>query len=448
MYRKRWLILLCALLNNGCLWLGSEYRKPHVNTPQKWPHKYSIQTEQAAYLPDLHWWKQFNSKELNASIQKALQNNHQIHLAMANIESAQGQLQQIQLSWLPNLTGLAGYTQFPVLGNPGTTAIAYPAYIINIFQQYKQQKSAQAILEASIYAQYSARLVVIAQTAASFFTLVAQNEALHLYNKLLKDYRTYLKLTQSQYRSGLISLDNITQIKSHIQRIEAQIKVVQHNIVVTKNALHFLFNENPGDVETKTLFENIDSNQLIPGNLPASVLRVRPDIHEAEALLKAAHADVGAITANLLPGINLGAYLGEGSNVDGAIKLGQAYLNGPIIDLPLFAQVDVSKARYKAIYIKYITTIRKALRDVANDLSAYSTSSQQLNNNLSALSDEKQQCHLAEVRYRHGIDDYLNLIKCQILLDEFKLVINQNKLEKLLSIVTLYQDLGGGYRGH
>ncbi|WBV70808.1 TolC family protein [Legionella pneumophila] len=119
MYRKRWLILLCALLNNGCLWLGSEYRKPHVNTPQKWPHKYSIQTEKSAYLPDLHWWKQFNSKELNASIQKALQNNHQIHLAMANIESAQGQLQQVQLSWLPNLTGLAGYTQFPVLGNPG-----------------------------------------------------------------------------------------------------------------------------------------------------------------------------------------------------------------------------------------------------------------------------------------------------------------------------------------
>lgn len=166
---------------------------------------------------------------------------------MVNIESAQGQLQQVQLSWLPNLTGLAGYTQFPVLGNPGTTAIAYPAYIIN---------------------------------------------------------------------------------------------------------------------------------------------------------------------------------------------------------LPLFAQDDVSKAQYKAIYIKYITTIRKALRDVANDLSAYSTSSQQLNNNLSALSDEKQQCHLAEVRYLHGIDGYLNLIKCQILLDEFKLVINQNKLEKLLSIVTLYQDLGGGYRGH
>ncbi|HAU1636796.1 TPA: efflux transporter outer membrane subunit [Legionella pneumophila] len=448
MFRKRWLILLCVLLNNGCFLLGPEYRKPPVNVPQKWPHNYSIQTKQTAYLPDLYWWEQFNSQELNAFIQKALQNNHQIHLAMANIESAQSQLQQIQLNWLPNLTALAGYSQFPVLGNPGTTVIAYPAYIINIFQQYKQQKSAQAMLEASIYAQYSARLVVIAQTSASFFTLVAQNEALHLYNKLLKDYRTYLKLTQSQYRSGLISLDNITQIKSHIQRIEAQIQVVQHNIVVSKNALHFLFNENPGDVQIKALFENIDSNQLIPGNLPASVLSMRPDIHEAEALLKAAHADVGAITANLLPGINLGAFLGEGSNVDGAIKLGQAYLNGPIIDLPLFAQIDVSKARYKAIYIKYITTIREALRDVANDLSAYSAYSQQLNNNKLALSDEKQRCHLAEVRYRHGIDDYLHLIKCQILLDEFKLMINQNKLEKLLSMVTLYQDLGGGYHGH
>lgn len=448
LFKKRWLILLCVLLNNGCFLFGPDYKKPNVNIPQKWPDQYPAQAKQSAYLPGLYWWKQFNNQELDDFIQKALHNNYQIHLAMANIESAQSQLEQVKLNWLPNLTALAGYTQFPVLGNPGTTVIAYPAYIVNILQLYKQQKSAKAMLEASIYAKYCANLIVIAQTSAGFFTLIAQNEALNLYNKLLKDYRVYLKLTQSQYHSGLTSLDNITQVQSQIKQIEAQIKITKHNILVSKNALHFLFNENPGDIQVNTPFKNINSSKLIPENLPASVLSARPDVHEAEALLKAAHADVGAITANLLPSINLGAYLGEGSNIKGAIKLGQAYLNGPVIDLPLFAQISIGKARFKTIYIKYVTAIREALRDVANDLSAYSAYSEQLNSNKSALVNEKQLCHLTEVRYRHGIDDNLNWIKCQIKLDQFELMINQNKLEKMLSMVTLYQDLGAGYHGN
>ncbi|KGP62945.1 outer membrane channel protein [Legionella norrlandica] len=446
MLRARWLILLCILLNSGCLLQGT-YKKPYVHIPQKWPNKYPIQVKESAYLPDLFWWKQFNSSELDIFIQKALQNNYQIHLAMANIEAAQSQLKQIKLNWLPNLTALAGYSQFPVLGNPGATVIAYPAYIINIFQLYKQQKSAQSVLEASIYAKFSANLVVIAQTAASFFTLIAQNEALDLHNKLLKDYYAYLKLAQSQYHADLIPLDNIAQIQSQIKQIEARIQVTKHNILVSKNALHFLFNENPGNIQVNALFKNINSNKLIPGNLPASVLSARPDIHEAEALLKAAHADVSAVTANLLPAINLGAYLGEGSNIEGSIKLGQAYINGPIIDFPVFAQIGVSNAQYKSMYIKYITAIREALRDVANDLSAYAAYSKQLDNNQAGLVSEKQLCHLAEVRYRHGIDDNINLIRCRIELDKFKLAINQNKLEKLLALVNLYQDLAGGYRG-
>lgn len=448
LFKTKWLLLLGVLLNNGCFLTGPDIKPPQVAIPKAWPQKYPNQTKKSVYLPDLYWWKQFNNQELDAFIQKALSNNYQTHLALANIEYAQSQLKQVQLSWLPNLTALAGYSQFPVLGNPGATVIAYPAYIVNIFQLYKQQKSARAMVEASIYAKYCANLVVISQTSTSFFTLIAQNEALNLYTKLLKDYRIYLKLIQSQYHSGLTSLDNMTQVKGQINQIEAQIKIIKHNILVSKNALHFLFNENPGNITIKTRFKEINSNQLIPGNLPVSILSTRPDIRESEAILRAAYADVGAITANLLPEINLGAFLGEGSNITGAIKLGQAYVNGPLIDLPLFAQIGMSKARFKTVYIKYVTVVREALRDVANDLSAFSAYGEQLNSNVSAFTNEKQLCHLVEVRYRHGIDDNLNWIRCQIKLDQFELMINQNKLEKMLSMVTLYQDLGGGYHGN
>ncbi len=447
MFKKRWLVLLCVLLSNGCFLFGPTYTKPSLNIPPQWPHQTPVKTDAPANLPDLRWWKQFGSLELNTFIQKALLQNNEPKIAVANIEYARSQLDEVKLNWLPNLTALAGYSQFPILGNPGNVFIAYPLFVVNILQLYKQQKSAQAIYEASIYAKDCVRLVVIAQTAAGFFTLIAQKEALKLYNQLLKDYRDYLHLAQSQYNAGLTSQDNIDRIGRQMKQIQAQIEITQHNIMVSNNALHFLFNENPGFLEVKTSFKHLNSNGVIPGNLPTSVLSYRPDVLKAEALLKAANADVGSVTANLLPTVTLGAYLGAGSSIKGPIRLGEAYINTPVIDLPIFAQISASKARYKAIYIQYIVTVKEALRDVANDLSAYSAYSNQLNINTSALNDEKRRCHLAELRYRHGLDDKIELIKCKIEMDQFELMINQNKLEKMIAIVNLYQNLAGGYHG-
>lgn len=445
MLNKRWLILLCCLLNSGCFLFGPTYVKPCVNVPQQWPNhpKHSNPVNLAA----LSWWKQFKSPELDEFIQKALRQNNTTQTALVNIDYARSQLQEIKVNWIPNLTVLAGFSQFPILGNPGNVVIAYPLYVVNMLQLYKQQKSAEATYAASMYASDCARLVVIAQTSASFFTLIAQQENLHLYTRLLNNYRLYLKLTQGKYKSGLTSLDKVDELNIQISQIQSQLALTQHNITVSKNALHFLFNENPGDILVKTSFKSLNTNALIPGNLPASVLSSRPDVREAEALLKAANADVGAVTANLLPSLTLGAYLGKGSSIKGPIKLGEAYLNSPVIDLPIFAQISASKARYKALYISYITTIRQALRDVSNDLSAYAAYSSQLKNNTSALMNEKRHCHLAQVRYRHGINDNMEVVQCNIKVDELELRVNQNKLEKMMALITLYQDLAGGFHG-
>lgn len=443
LFHKRLLVVLCVLLNSGCF--GPTYTRPLVAVPQQWPNQHELKKHEPANLADMLWWKQFKSPELNEFIKRSLQHNGQVQTSIAKIDQTRSQLEQVKLNWIPNVTALAGYSQFPILGDPGGIAMAYPAYIVNIFQLYKQQKKAKAIYEASIYAMDCVRLVVIAQTAASFFVLIAQQESMKLYNQLLADYRHYLKIVSSRYRSGLTSQDAIERVQSKIKEIQSQIEVTRYNMVVSKNTLRFLFNENPGDLTVTTSFRHLNTDAIIPGNVPASVLSARPDIHRDEALLRAAHANVGAVTASLLPNINLGAYLGTSS--DGAIKLSQAYMTMPMVDLSIFAQINTSKAQYKGMYIKYIVAIKEALRDVANDLSAFTAYTYQLNNNSSALNAVKKRCHLIDVRFRNGLEDNLELVKCHIRQDEFELMINQNKLQKMIAIVALYQDLAGGYHG-
>lgn len=420
---------------------------PHVHVPQTWNVSEAITTKQPVRLPLLLWWKQYRRPELDHMIEKALRENAQLKIGIANIELSRNQLEQIKLNWLPNLSILGGYSQFPLFGNPGGFAIAYPTYILNIIQQYKQQKSAEARYEASIYAKDSIRLTLIAHVAAGYFTLLSQHEALHLYSRLLQEEREYLKLVESQYRHGLISQDHVDEVHSQVQQILSQLALTKHYIAVSNNALHYLLNENPGAIDVHGTFITINSDAVIPGNLPASVLKARPDIREADALLKAAHADVGMVSANLLPTFSLGSYLGTSAN-QGGVHLDQAILTMPVIDLPIFAQIGAEKARYRMFLIQYIDTIRKALRDVSNDLSAYSARTLQLKKNISAYLSEERRCRLEKHRYQSGLVDQGRVLECRIKLIQFQLLLNQNKLEKLLASVTLFQDLAGGYDGH
>lgn len=427
--------------------LGPNYTKPRIDIPLKWSKNVNPKINDTLNLPDMVWWKQFHSNELDTLIQKALGQNNDLNIAIAKIDYAQSQLQEVKLNWLPGMSLLAGQSQFPVLGNPGAFFIAAPLYVLNIFQQYKQQKSAQAMVQASHYAKDGVRLIVISHVSASFFSLIAQQEALELYNKLLNQYRTQLKLAQSNYRLDLTAYDDIDQLESQIDRVKSQIDLVKNNIAISKNTLHFLLNENPGDIIVNTSFKGINSNAFIPSDLPLTVLNNRPDVHEAEALLRASNADIGAVAANLLPSITLGAYLGKGSTITGPINLSESYLNVPIANFPVFAQIKERKAQYKMACIAYMNTVRSALRDVDDDLSAFAAYSNQYRNNSSALKHEKRHCHLVDTRFKHGIDNSIDVIQCNIKLTQFELTLNQNKLEKMLVMVKLYQDLAGGYHG-
>jgi outer membrane protein TolC len=437
------LSLLIMLFCSGC---QSPKQKTAIKMPQRWPTALFSQNKKVD-LAHLYWWKQFNNAELDAFMQKTLAQNSEAKIALARIEQAQSQLDQIKLSWLPGVNFLAGYTQFPSLGNPGAIAMAYPSYIVNLLQLYKQQKSAKALYEASVYSLDGIKVVLLARTAASYFVLLAQIEALKLHQNLLTDLRAYLGGLSTQYRSGLIAQDLLIEQESKLKFVRSQIQLVHYNITVSKNALHYLFDENPGDIAITTDFNQFNKNVFIPGNQPVSVLRNRPDVRQAEALLKAAHADTEAIQATFFPQINLGAYLGTSGN-QGGIKLGQAYADGPLINLPVLAQIKGVKARYKEYYLHYRDTIKQALRDVANDMAAFSAYSAQLHHNTSAFKDARKQCGLVRSRYKHGLENSLAALQCAVTIDELAIKINQNKLEQMIALVSLYQDLGGGYDGN
>ncbi|CDZ78952.1 Toluene efflux pump outer membrane protein TtgC precursor [Legionella massiliensis] len=422
-----------------------------IKVPQKWPvidKNYRNSEEQ---LPCLAWWKKFNDPSLNTMVDKALIHNNDLKVAMANIEAAQGELKQVQLNWIPDVTGNAGYSSFPYLGFPGVLLNVVPAYTINIFKQIKEQQRAKHELKITQAMFQGTRLAVISQVSSAYFSYLSQIEQLTLVHNLERDLAKLITISQSMYEGGLYSRTNVELAKTELSLTQAKERVVQQNIVINANALHYLFDENPGALAVNSHFKNLNTNQIVLGALPFNIIENRPDLEQAKQELMAANAGIGIAVSNWLPSINLALARGEIAKVANGGQLGQAiHFNQAIAEIPLlrasaYGQLLKAKGLDKASYYRYTDTLRKVLRDVTNDLSAHDLYSKRLNDISKAERDLRKAYSLDQALYKKGIISHFNLIETKVRLDKLAIEVNQYKLEQLLTIVTLYQDLAAGY---
>ena len=96
------------------------------------------------------------------------------------------------------------------------------------------------------------------------------------------------------------------------------------------------------------------------------------------------------------------------------------------------------------MYFDYINTVRMALREIDDSLSSYHQRSNQFTHLQLSLKEEEKHCDLTNKRFKFGIVNQSDVNHCQIKLDEIRLLVNQIKLEKMLSLVKLHQHFAGG----
>ena len=398
-----------------------------------------------AELPCIAWWQQFHDIELNQLIEAGLNNNMDIHVAIGNLQQAQGSLQEVKLSWIPSLQLLAGYSTNPALGIPGAFYGIWPTYALNIMQLYTKQKQATYNVQYYQAAVESMRLAVIGQVASAYFTLMAQQEQLRLLHQLDNDLKKLIKFSQQDIAIGLTNQIDLAQLQSDEKLIAAQIKPVMHNIVASQNALRYLINDNPGPVKTKNNFAAINFGRIKPGSMPASVLNNRPDLKMAESSLKAARTAIWVAYSDYFPAMQLDDFLGEVSSPTSAFEqASDAYVNWVIAPSAL-GKMAASKGAYHAKIAEFKKTVRQILKEVDNDYSANRRMDQQFQNISRAEKDYRHKYQLQQGLVKTGLMSYKELIQNKIYLDSLALSSNQAKLQLAMSLVLLYQDLAGGY---
>lgn len=470
--------LFLPLLISSCALLGPKYQTPTVDTPNTWNSmpESGLVSESGQNLSDVSWWTRFNDPMLNALIGHALTNNNDIQQAIGNITVAQGQLQKVQMNWVPTISlgASAGagqsfnfapnFTNPTISGSipPGVIsnntnfnfygAGLVPSYSLNIFQQIKQTAIAKANLVNATAAKDAVRLTVISQVAGSYFTLLALDEQLQEQHQLIADLTQLVKLTNIQYKNGLAALTDVQAYQEQLEQAKMAVPNIEQNIVQTSNALQVLVSNNPGNIERGNKFSAIATTGLIPVNLPSSVLRNRPDIRQAEEQLKIANANIGNATSAFFPTLSLttpvGAFSSSVSNLfnpTGDFWSTQISAVMPILNLGLYGLIKEKKGQYYIAYYNYIQTVKAAFAQVDNSVSNYAKiqQSKALANNL--LQTVTDNYNLNQKNYKAGYISYPQSLASKLTVDNTRITLTQIKLQELQAIVNLYQAMAGGY---
>ena len=451
----------------GCT-LAPKYEQPAAPVASAWPPNLVTQTTTNAALPaaDIGWRQIFNDPRLVKLIELSLQNNRDLRIALLNVEESRA-IYRIQNSALyPTLDANAGGTRQRVPGDIAGTGkavtvsqyyvnAAVTAYELDLFGRVRSLK-AQALNRflATDQARRSVHIALVSEVAIQYLIERELAEQLEVARQTLKAVESSYELTQRSFENGVANELDLRSAEAQVQTARANVASLEQLRAQAENALVLLVGQPlPPDLPSPLPLEAQRLLADLPAGLPSDLLQRRPDILAAEYQLKAANANIGAARAAFFPRVFLTGAIGQSSLRLEDLFEGpaRAWSFSPQITVPIFdagnnrANLDVAKVRTQLEVANYERTIQIAFREVADALVVRSMIENQIAAEVALVNAEQQRYNLAEIRYRNGVDSYLNVLSAQRDLYAAQQRLIQTRTSRLSNLVTLYKALGGGW---
>jgi NodT family efflux transporter outer membrane factor (OMF) lipoprotein len=466
-----------ASLLAGCA-VGPDYQTPDVAIPAGFVAQPAVKEPGlGGASPDLwQWWRTLHDPQLNDLIERALQNNLDLKIALDRLQQARLQLVVIGSQALPEVNGSAGggvgtgtdetkgrVPQARTSADNGTGLKSINGaggldaeWEIDIFGKIARRVEAQIYTaEALKEARDWVYVIVAADVARLYFDLRARQDRLQILELDIEAARKVLNLAQTRLDRGLTNELDVTLAKRQVATLEADVAPLKAQIVSSGYAIAVLVGEYP-----EALARELRRPGAVPRlparapvGLPVDLLRRRPDIREAERFLAAAVADVGARTADLFPSLVLtaaggaqgGPRSGSGIPITWIGSVGPS-INAPILDFgALDASIEIADYKAHELAATYKQTILVAVRQVDEANATYRGYRESLRSLDTAIDAARQATKVATERYDRGLTDFLNVLDAER--QQFALEQQRAEVIRLAgdSFVTLYKALGGGW---
>lgn len=447
----------------GCS-LAPQYTRPELPVPARWPSGPAYGEAGAGKsAAEIKWEDFFQSEQLRKVIGKALANNRDLRVAVLNIERYQALYRIQRAELLPTIDAQGYFSKERVpgiltnSGHPRTVEIynlnvGISAWELDFFGRIRNLKD--AALEqylATEQARHSVQIALVSGVANTYLTLAADRDNLRLARSTLEAQQSSYNIIKRRYEVGASSELELRQAQTRLEAARVDIARYTGLVAIDENALNLLAGST---VTAELLPEDLDKAAVLrdsaPG-LPSEVLLRRPDILQAEHLLRGAHANIGAARAALFPRIALTTSIGTTSG-----QLSDLFKSGtntwafvpqivvPIFDARSWSAYDVAKVDREILLAQYEKSIQSAFREVADALAQRGTIGDQLQAQQALVTASAEAYRLSDLRYSKGIDSYLIVLDAQRSLYSAQQGLIAVRLARASNLITLYKVLGGG----
>lgn len=460
-------ILFSAL--TGCA-VGPNYKRPVVQTPVQYRAPVPLaQPPGKGSLSDLAWANLFQDEVITRLVKTALVQSNDLEAATQRVLEARAQLSITRSQLAPQVTASGSFTAARIssigsfnfipaganLADSYTQAGLNLSWELDIWGRIRRlSESARAQYLAQEEARHAVVSSLIADVITTYLTMRELDLELQIARKTKDIAENGLKLTNLRRERGVSTGLDVRQAEQLLYTATAQIPATERAIAETENSLNVLLGQNPGDVPRGKPLVELAGPVEVPAGLPSDLLERRPDIRQAEQTLIATNAQIGAAKAQFFPQISLTGLLGVQSRALGDLFSGPARNQSisPAGVLPLFNagqlrnNLRLSEAQQREALANYRKTIQTAFQEVSSALADYQKNREQRAQEELLVQALQGTDRLSTLRYKGGIDSYLQVLDAQR--NEFsgELTLAQLRKNELLSLVELYRALGGGWQ--
>lgn len=461
-------IALAAMLAaTGCAMLEPTLPTAAPAVQDTWPLPPTSATADAASAPDasaraareIGWRDFFTDPKLEQVLARALDNNRDLRVAALNVERSRAQYNVQKSERLPSVgINVAGQRSG---GSDAATVGAYQASLgvaafeLDLFGRVHNLSSA-ALQQffGQEQARRSVQLSLIAEIANTWLTLAADLESERVAKATLAAQQASYDLIVKRHQLGAVSALDLSQAQTTVESARADVARYAGLVATDVNALTLLVG---APVEPALLPQGFDlavsGLAPLPAQLPSQVLLRRPDVLQAEHVLRSANANIGAARAAFFPSISLTGSIGSASSeLSGLFDSGtRVWSFMPQLNIPIFqggrlrANLGVATADRDIALARYEKAIQSGFREVADALALTRTLAERRQAQQALAGAASRTHELSKQRYERGRDSYLNLLDAQRTLYAAQQGVIAAQLAEQGNRVQLYRVLGGGW---
>jgi len=451
-YRIIIIILILALLPIGCK-VGPKYDRPDMaNNPQKYQNQ-AADAKINDSVANVKWFDIFDDPVLKELIQKGLDNNYDLKIAIARIEQSKAVLGITKADLLPNI-GYSGQINSKETIALNTNLVATMSWELDFWGKVRHETGA---LRSELLASEESRKVIVsslvAEIAATYFQLRDYDNRLIIAQRTIESRKKSDEIIGQRFEKGYVSQLDKVQVEQQVAIAEGTLQQIKRAITLLENSLNVLTGQMPGTIPRgKWNYEQTVTTQ-IPVALPSTLLENRPDVKRSELDYIAANERIGVAQAMRFPSFNIAAFAGFASpDISKVFDSGSYIQNvgggvfGPLFNFGKNKQrVVLNRQIAEETKLNYQKTILTAVAEVENSLVTVDTYNEEWNAAFRQTESAKTYLKLSLSRYDNGYTSYLEVLDAERSLFESELNLSLLSEKKLSSVMQLYKALGGGW---